>query len=50
MGEEEEPMIDEEMFLQMMESMDKDGDGTVTKARHTSHTRPSPAALHARLR
>ena len=33
MGEDIEPMIDQEMFLQMMESMDKDGDGTVTKAR-----------------
>ena len=46
---EEEPMIDQEMFLQMMESMDKDGDGTVTKARHTSHTlrQRSAARTHA---
>ena len=39
MGEDIEPMIDQEMFLQMMESMDKDGDGTVTKASHTPHAR-----------
>ena len=39
MGEDIEPMIDQEMFLQMMESMDKDGDGTVTKARLTPHAR-----------
>ena len=32
-------MIDQEMFLHMMESMDKDGDGTVTKASHTPHAR-----------
>ena len=39
MGEDIEPMIDQEMFLQMMESMDKDGDGTVTKASHIPHAR-----------
>ena len=47
MGEDIEPMIDQEMFLQMMESMDKDGDGTVTKASHTPHAR---ALTHRSLR
>ena len=47
MGEDIEPMIDQEMFLQMMESMDKDGDGTVTKASHTPHAR---ALTHQLLR
>ena len=42
-------MIDQEMFLQMMESMDKDGDGTVTKARHTSHTLRQRCCTHASL-
>lgn len=51
MGEDIEPMIDREMFLQMMESMDKDGDGTVTKASHTirTHTHAS-AASRAHIR
>ena len=44
-------MIDQEMFLQMMESIDKDGDGTVTKASHTSRTRTHAlVAPHARMR
>ena len=53
MGEETEPMIDQEMFHQMMESMDKDGDGTVTKVipqcvgPHSTHGH-APAALHVR--
>ena len=46
---EGEPMIDQEMFLQMMESMDKDGDGTVTKARNTSHTLRQRCCTHASL-
>ena len=45
MGEDIEPMIDQEMFLQMMESMDKDGDGTVTKASHTPHARARQLAV-----
>ena len=50
MGEDIEPMIDQEMFLQMMESMDKDGDGTVTKASHTSRTRTHAlVAPHTRM-
>ena len=46
-------MIDQEMFHQMMESMDKDGDGTVTKVipqcigPHSTHGH-APAALHVR--
>ena len=44
-------MIDQEMFLQMMESMDKDGDGTVTKASHTPHARAHALVPpHARMR
>ena len=50
MGEDIEPMIDREMFLQMMESMDKDGDGTVTKASHTPHAMHSRTGRAARSR
>mgnify|MGYP002009557140 CR=1 FL=1 len=55
MGEETEPMIDQEMFHQMMESMDKDGDGTVTKVipqcigPHSTHGHAPAALQYARL-